>query len=60
MRKFESSPKKPLVFYFDMKENKMMSFQMFLYSFEKMLVDTLCQRNKEQISNGGQELISIE
>lgn len=45
MRKFESSPKKPLVFYLDLKEQKMTSFAMFLHGFESMLIDTLVKRN---------------
>ena len=46
MRKFESLSMKPLVFHYDLRNAKTLNFQMFLYSFEKMIIDTLCKHNK--------------
>jgi hypothetical protein len=36
----------------------MLSFDMFLHSFEKMIIETLCVRNKDELSKSKKPLIS--
>ena len=36
----------------------MVSFDMFLHTFEKMVIDTLCIRNKEEVARSKRPLIS--
>ena len=48
MRKFETSAVKPLVFHFDLQDAKMKNFEMFLTSFENMIIEELVKRNKDQ------------
>ena len=58
MRKFQNSQISPLVFYFDMSAQKLLSFETFLHLFEKMMIDTLVAKNnefcKEQNKGSGQ------
>jgi hypothetical protein len=41
IRKFQASTQNPLVFHYDMRELGMLSFDMFLHSFEQMIINTL-------------------
>jgi hypothetical protein len=59
IRKFQASSQNPIVFHYDMKELGMQSFEMFLYSFEKMLIDTLVERNQQELQTKKKPLISL-
>jgi predicted AAA+ superfamily ATPase len=41
LRKFQASQQNPIVLYYDMRAQGMISFDMFLHSFEKMIIETL-------------------
>lgn len=59
IRKFQASSQNPIVFHYDLKELGMQSFEMFLYSFEKMLIETLVERNKQDLQSKKKPLISM-
>lgn len=60
LRKFQASQQNPIVFYYDMREHGMLSFDMFLHSFEKMLIDTLVQKNAQEFERAKRPLITVE
>jgi len=47
LRKFQNSKISPLVFYIDLGNQKQLSFGSFLHQFERMIIDTLVDKNKE-------------
>jgi len=51
MRKFQGSGIKPIVIHYDMKNAKMLSFDVFLHSFEKTIINTLVEYNKRSLSD---------
>lgn len=60
LRKFQASQQNPLVFHYDMREQGMQSFDMFLHSFEKMFIETLVRRNAQEMENHHRPLISVD
>ena len=58
LRKFQASGQNPIVFYYDLRDQGMVSFDMFLHSFETMVIDTLSIRNKEEMARSKRPLIS--
>eukprot|EP00347_Sterkiella_histriomuscorum_P014896 403359104 len=58
IRKFENSSQNPIVFHYDFKEQGMLSFDMFLHSFEKMMIETLSKRNAEEVQKNGKAIIT--
>ncbi len=58
LRKFQASGQNPIVFHYDLRDQGMVSFDMFLHTFEKMVIDTLCIRNKEEVARSKRPLIS--
>ena len=58
IRKFQASSQNPLVFHYDMRELGMLSFDMFLHSFEQMIIRTLVERNAADMASKKRPLIS--
>jgi chromosomal replication initiation ATPase DnaA len=58
LRKFQASGQNPIVLYYDMRDQGMVSFDMFLHSFEMMVIDTLSIRNKDELARSKKSLIS--
>ena len=51
MRKFQNAQIKPIVFHYDMSHAKALSFDMFLHTFETMLINNLVAKNQSMLSN---------
>ena len=51
LRKFKDLEIKPLVFHYDLRRQQSVNFPMFLHSFEKMIVDTLVEKNQQMQAN---------
>jgi hypothetical protein len=60
LRKFEASQQNPIVFYYDLRSQGMLSFDMFLHTFERTLIDTLVARNREELTKTMRPLLSLE
>ena len=58
IRKFQASTQNPIVFHYDLKELGMLSFDMFLHSFETMMIDTLVKRNQVELATKKKPLIT--
>lgn len=58
IRKFQASSQNPLVFHYDMRELGMLSFDMFLHSFEQMIIKTLTERNRADLAAKKRPLIT--
>lgn len=58
LRKFQASGQNPMIFHYDLRDQGMLSFDMFLHSFEKMLIDTLAIRNQDELTRNKKPLIS--
>ncbi|CDW78409.1 UNKNOWN [Stylonychia lemnae] len=58
IRKFQNSSQDPLVVYYDFREQGIVSFDMFLFSFEKAIIDSLANKNQQMLQKKNQPIIS--
>ena len=60
MSKFANSSALPLIFHYDLREYGALSFDMFLYSFEKMIIERLVKYNNDnKILLSTQDILNI-
>ena len=46
LKRFQKSSNRPQVYHYDLREQKVLSFSMFLHSFESMLIENIVKYNK--------------